>query len=48
MYCDYGATANDQQTVNPKDEKMSSLGSQPKSIITFQDLHVRFTSIATW
>ena len=34
----YGATANNQQTINLKDKKMPSLGSRPMSIIAFQDL----------
>ena len=35
--CGYGTTANNQQTNNPKDGNIPSLGSQPESIIAFQD-----------
>ena len=41
-----GRTANKQRTINPKDRKKPSLGSRPKSIISFWDF--TFTSVATW
>ena len=41
MVCIYGATANNQLTINPpKDRKMPSLGSWPAPIIAFQDAYV--------
>ena len=41
----YGATANNQLTIDPKKKKLPALGSQNESIIAFEDL--RFTSVST-
>ena len=46
LFCIHGATANNELTLNSKDRKMPSLGSQTTSIIAFQDLS--FISVAAY